>query len=139
MAIPTLARIHEFSIETAAHSKSAYHLLLRRFFKKKDVTNMGQHTFNKDDLAENLKNLRTYCRFKTLEVADFLNLTSSAYGYYETGRSTTFLEKLIKLAILYGVAVEDLMRKPSELMENIVRELNLTEEQLLLFKLILNN
>lgn len=68
---------------------------------------MEQHTFNKDFLAENLKNLRDYCGFKTLEVADFLNLTSAAYSYYETGRSTPPLEKLIKLAVLYGVTFEE--------------------------------
>lgn len=109
---------------------------------------MEQNTFNKDFLTENLKNLRHYCGFKTFEVAYFLNLSSSAYGYYESGRSTPPLEKLIKLAVLYGVTVEDLVRHPSELMAHIElerkladikRELNLTEEQLFLFRFILNN
>ncbi|UYB50092.1 helix-turn-helix domain-containing protein (plasmid) [Lysinibacillus capsici] len=109
---------------------------------------MEQNTFNKDFLTENLKNLRHYCGFKTFEVAYFLNLSSSAYGYYESGRSTPPLEKLIKLAVLYGVTVEDLVRHPSELMAHIElerkladikRELNLTEEQLFLFKFIMND
>lgn len=109
---------------------------------------MEQHTFNKDYLAENLKNLRYYCGFKTFEVAYFLNLSSAAYGYYESGRSTPPLEKLIKLSILYGVTAHDLVRNPIELMAHldrerkladIKRELNLTEEQLFLFRFILNN
>lgn len=109
---------------------------------------MEQHTFNKDFLAENLRNLRHYCGFKTFEVAYFLNLSSSAYGYYERGRSTPPLEKIIKLAVLYGVTFEDLVRKPSALMAHlererkmaeIKRELKLTEEQLFLFKSILND
>lgn len=109
---------------------------------------MEQNAFNKDFLAENLRNLRHYCGFKTFEVAYFLNLTSPAYSYYETGRSTPPLEKLIKLTVLYGVTFEDLVRKPSELMVHlererklgeIKRELNLTEEQLFLFRFILND
>lgn len=113
-----------------------------------DVMRMEYEAFSKDYLAENLKNLRDYCGFKTLEVADFLNLTSAAYSYYETGRSIPPLGKLIKLAVLYGVTVEDLVRKPSELMAHIERErkladikreLNLTEEQLFLFRFILDN
>lgn len=109
---------------------------------------MEQHTFNKDFLAENLRNLRHYCGFKTFEVAYFLNLSSSAYGYYESGRSTPPLEKIIKIAVLYDVTFEDLVRKPSELighhererkLGDIKRELNLTEEQLFLFRFILDN
>ncbi|MEK4387971.1 helix-turn-helix domain-containing protein [Solibacillus sp. FSL W7-1464] len=109
---------------------------------------MEYEAFSKDYLAENLKNLRIYCGFKTFEVADFLNLTSSAYGYYEIGRSIPPLAKLIKLALLYGVTVEDLVRNPNELMAHIERErkladikreLNLTEEQLFLFRCILDN
>lgn len=109
---------------------------------------MEQHTFNKDFLAENLRNLRHYCGFKTFEVAYFLNLSSSAYGYYESGRSTPPLDKLIKLAVLYGVTAQDLVRNPSELLAHIERErkladikreLNLTEEQLFLFRFILDN
>lgn len=109
---------------------------------------MEYEAFSKDYLAENLKNLRTYCGFKTFQLADFLNLTSAAYGYYETGRSIPPLANLIKLALLYGVTVEDLVRNPSELMAHIERErkladikreLNLTEEQLFLFRFILDN
>lgn len=109
---------------------------------------MEQSTFNKDFLAENLKNLRHYCGFKIFEVVYFLNLSSSAYGYYESGRSTPPLEKLIKLAVLYGVTAHDLVRNPRELMAkielerklvDIKRELNLTEEQLFLFRFILDN
>lgn len=113
-----------------------------------DVMRMEYEAFSKDYLAENLKNLRTYCGFKIFEVADFLNLTSAAYGYYEIGRSIPPLAKLIKLALLYGVTVEDLVRNPNELMAHIERErkladikreLNLTEEQLFLFRFILDN
>lgn len=109
---------------------------------------MNHHRLNKDDLAENLKNLRDYCGFKTFEVAYSLNLSSSAYGYYESGRSTPPLEKLIKLAVLYRVTAHDLVRNPNELMAHlererkladIKREMNLTDEKLLLFKFILNN
>lgn len=109
---------------------------------------MEQHTFNKDFLAENLRNLRHYCGFKTFEVAYFLNLSSSAYGYYESGRSTPPLEKIIKIAVLYGITFEDLVRNPNELMAHlererkladVKRELNLTEEQLFLFRFILDN
>lgn len=118
----------------------------RRYIE--DVMRMEYETFSKDYLAENLKNLRTYSGFKTFEVADFLNLTSSAYGYYEIGRSIPPLAKLIKLALLYGVTVEDLVRNPNELMAHIERErkladikreLNLTEEQLFLFRFVLDN
>lgn len=109
---------------------------------------MEQSTFNKEFLAENLKSLRHYCGFKTFEVAYFLNLSSSAYGYYESGRSTPPLEKLINFAVLYRVTAHDLVRNPSELMAHlererklgdIKREMNLTEEQLFLFRFILNH
>lgn len=112
------------------------------------MINIEQKTFNKDFLAGNLKNLRNYCGFKTFEVAYFLNLSSSAYGYYESRRSTPPLDKLIKIAVRYDVTMKDLVRKPSELMAHlererklaeIKRELNLTEEQVFLLKSILND
>lgn len=109
---------------------------------------MGNSELSKSFIAENLKNLRKYCGFKTLEVAEFLNLTSSAYGYYETGRTTPPLGKLIKIAVLYDTTVEDFFRKPSELLAHLEREKNLaeikrlmqlTEEQMLLFRIILED
>lgn len=66
---------------------------------------MGKSELSKSFIAGNLKNLRKYCFFKTLGVAEFLNLTSSAYDCYETGRTMPPLRKPIRIAVLYEMAV----------------------------------
>lgn len=99
-------------------------------------------------VGENLKYLREYGGFKTLEIAYFLNLTSTAYSYYEMSRSVPPLGKLIKLATFYDMTIEKLFYKPSELMAHLEKErkladvkrmLELTEEQMELLRGILED
>lgn len=56
-------------------------------------------------LAERLRELRKKNKMTQKDVATFLGISESGYGYYEQGRNEPSLETLRKLASKYGVSV----------------------------------
>lgn len=56
-------------------------------------------------LAERLRELRKKNRMTQKDVAAFLGISESGYGYYEQGRNEPSLETLRKLASKYDVSV----------------------------------
>ncbi|NEY20529.1 helix-turn-helix transcriptional regulator [Bacillus ginsengihumi] len=56
-------------------------------------------------LAERLRSLRKLNKLTQKDIADFLGITESGYGYYEQGRREPSLDTLRKLADKYGVSV----------------------------------
>ncbi|MCS0823170.1 helix-turn-helix domain-containing protein [Cytobacillus firmus] len=56
-------------------------------------------------LAERLRELRKKNKMTQKDVANFLGISESGYGYYEQGRNEPSLETLRKLASKYGVSV----------------------------------
>lgn len=60
-------------------------------------------------LAERLRYLRIKNKMTQKDVAKFLEITESGYGYYEQGRNEPSLTVLRKLASKYGISVSYLI------------------------------
>lgn len=61
-----------------------------------------------------LKELRTEKKLKQLEVANFLGITSQAYGNYESGKRQPDPENLLKLADYFNVSVDYLLGRENQ-------------------------
>lgn len=86
-------------------------------------------------LGERLKQLRDEFGFDQKEMGRKLNITSSAYGYYEQGRNEPPLETLVKIAEIFNVTTDYLLGR-SDIRENPVYytlsdKLTLTQAELL--------
>ncbi|GIN90656.1 hypothetical protein J22TS1_17070 [Siminovitchia terrae] len=62
-----------------------------------------------DIFSERLKDLRIESGYKQDEIAKKLNVTKSAYGYYEQGRNEPSLETLKKIAQTFQVSTDYLL------------------------------
>ncbi|SEO26174.1 DNA-binding transcriptional regulator, XRE-family HTH domain [Amphibacillus marinus] len=58
---------------------------------------------------ERLKLLREQHGYKQDFIAKKLNITTSAYGYYEQGRNEPALETIVKLANIFDVSIDYLL------------------------------
>ena len=93
-------------------------------------------------IYERLKSLRKERNLLQKDIADFLNISKSAYGYYEQGRNEPDIQTILKLAELYQVSAdylfckvdierECLSEKESELL-GLYRRLNQYEKNIVL-------
>lgn len=64
-----------------------------------------------DVFKERLIDLRIEYGYKQEEVAKELNVTTSAYGYYEQGRNEPSLETLYKISNFFKVSLDYLLGK----------------------------
>lgn len=62
---------------------------------------------------ERLKELRISSPYTQKEIAKKLNISVSAYQYYEAGKNEPNIEKLITLADLFNVSIDYLVGRPS--------------------------
>ena len=62
----------------------------------------------------NLKKLRKEKGVTQQEVADYLGVTSVAYGHYETGRRAMTEERLLKLAEYFGVSTDVILGREDQ-------------------------
>ena len=62
-------------------------------------------------LAEKILHLRTQLGLSQLELAEKLGVSRQSVSKWETGQSVPDLEKLIKLADLFGISVDELVRE----------------------------
>ncbi|SET00518.1 Helix-turn-helix [Salinibacillus kushneri] len=58
------------------------------------------------DVSIRLKELRKKNKLTQKDVADYLGITESGYGYYEQGRNEPSIEILKKLSNKYGVSMD---------------------------------
>lgn len=65
-------------------------------------------------LEERLKSLREESKYSQREVAEKLGISTSAYGYYEQGKTTPDTEMLLKLANLFQVTTDYLLGRSDE-------------------------
>lgn len=75
------------------------------------------------NVPQRLKELRKEFKLTQADVAKFLNISESAYGYYEQGRNEISISSLQKLAAKYGVSVAYI------LCESDIRHLNTQTEK----------
>ncbi|MBP1917401.1 transcriptional regulator with XRE-family HTH domain [Lederbergia galactosidilyticus] len=85
-------------------------------------------------LGERLKDLRIENGYKQEDLAKLINVTTSAYGYYEQGRNEPSLESIIKIAKFYKVSVDyllGLINTPNHSVQyTITEDLSLNELEL---------
>lgn len=87
-------------------------------------------------IADRLKNLRKQHKLTQKNVADYLSMTESGYGYYEQDRNKPSLETLKKLAEKYNVSVAYITGE-TDSEKNITvagQKIELTPEELKVFK-----
>lgn len=94
-------------------------------------------------LGKRLKQLRDEFGFDQKEMGKKLNITSSAYGYYEQGRNEPPLETLVKIAEIFNVTTDYLLGR-SDIRENSVYytlsdKLTLTQAELLVIERMQEN
>ncbi|EEK89226.1 Transcriptional regulator (Phage-related) protein [Bacillus cereus m1550] len=65
-------------------------------------------------IKERLKRLRKLHNLKQRDVAEYLDISESAYGYYEQGRNEPSLDSVRKLAEKYDVSVSYLLGETDE-------------------------
>ena len=73
-------------------------------------------------LPTKLKELRKAHSYTQDYVAVVLGIVRQSYSHYETGKRTPNPEMLYKLAVLYGISIDDLMHSTIELDKNIFYE-----------------
>lgn len=61
------------------------------------------------DIHERLRELRRKNKLTQKELAAFLGISESAYGYYEQGRNEPSIDTVIKLAKKYDVSIAYLL------------------------------
>ncbi len=83
-------------------------------------------------LSERLKTLRKKHKLTQKDIANYLGMTESGYGYYEQGRNEPSIETLQKLAVKYNVSISYLTGEKHEGKKALVadHEIELTEEEL---------
>lgn len=77
----------------------------------KEKTNKKIIPMNKQKICERLKAERKEKNLTQRQVADYLSITQSHYSTYESGRNTISITKLIKLAELYKISIDNLTGK----------------------------
>ncbi len=71
-------------------------------------------------IGRNIKLLREANRFTQQQVADFLGIGRSAYSNYESGDREMPLDKLERVATLYGCELYDLIVEDDNVLENML-------------------
>ena len=91
-------------------------------------------------LQDRLKELRKAHKLTQANVADFLGISESAYGYYEQGRNEPSLSSIKKLAEKYNVSTSYLLGETDIQNNSFLKvqvsgtEFNLTEEEYKIFE-----
>lgn len=67
----------------------------------------------KDVIAKNLVELRTNAKLTQLQLAEMLNYSDKAVSKWERGEAIPDIRVLIKIAELYGVTVDDILKEES--------------------------
>lgn len=60
-------------------------------------------------IAERLKALRIKNHFTQKEIAEKINVSQSAYAYYETAKKEPRIDTLLRLAELYNTSIDYLV------------------------------
>lgn len=75
------------------------------------------------DIKNKLRQLRKDHGYNQEDVAFKLGMSTSAYGYYEQGKTTPPLTKLKMLASIYNVSISELTGEPKDTLEFIAQSI----------------
>lgn len=75
------------------------------------------------DIKNKLRQLRKDHGYNQEDVAFKLGMSTSAYGYYEQGKTTPPLAKLKMLASIYNVSISELTGEPKDTLEFIAQSI----------------
>ena len=95
-------------MHTAAVKKTQY---AKISFRLKFCALAQKEMFGIMKINERLKELRKSSGYLQKDVADYLNISKSAYGYYEQGRNEMDISAILKLTELYKVSSDYLLCK----------------------------
>lgn len=90
----------------------------------------GQTKDIKDIIAANLVNLRQEAGLTQLQLAEMLNYSDKAVSKWERGESVPDLRVLIKLADIYHISLDDIVREKTE--KPVKPKLNLHKKRVLI-------
>ncbi|NLL82187.1 MAG: helix-turn-helix transcriptional regulator [Tissierellia bacterium] len=76
-------------------------------------------------ISERLKSLREERNFLQKDVAKYLNISTSAYGYYEQGKRNPDTETINKIADLYQVSTDYLLGRTNNRNSHMGKETSL--------------
>ncbi len=71
-------------------------------------------------IGNNLRLLRTANSFTQQQIADFLEIKRSAYSNYESGEREMPLDRLERVATLYGCELSDLLSDDQRAIDNML-------------------
>lgn len=63
------------------------------------------------EIHERLRELRKAHHYIQKDISDYLNISKSAYGYYEQGRNEMDIKTILKLSDFYNVSTDYLLGK----------------------------
>lgn len=69
--------------------------------------------YNAIDISTRLKELREKNNYTQAKIAEYLNISRQAISHWETGKASPDLEKLLLLAKLYNISVDDFFKEVS--------------------------
>ncbi len=93
-------------------------------------------------IHKNIKKLRESLGLTQMQLAKYLNVTRSAYSYYESGKIFPSIQSLIKLSKIFGVSCDYILNEKvsSENLQRISDTINESTEKehemLLYFRII---
>ena len=76
--------------------------------------------FDTKEIGRKISEFRKVSNMTQMELADRLNISFQAVSNWERGNSMPDISKLPELAELFGISIDELLAKKSELITNII-------------------
>ena len=76
--------------------------------------------FDTKEIGRKISEFRKVSNMTQMELADRLNISFQAVSNWERGNSMPDISKLPELAELFGISIDELLGKKSELITNII-------------------
>ena len=76
--------------------------------------------FDTKEIGRKISEFRKVSNMTQMELADRLNISFQAVSNWERGNSMPDISKLPELAELFGISIDELLGKKSELISNII-------------------
>ena len=77
---------------------------------RKEIIDKGEFVMEKNNIGKTIKYLRKFHGEKQIELANELGVTKSSICDYEHGRREPDTETLEKIALHYGITLDDIIR-----------------------------